>query len=128
MSDKNFTVDGTFRNSENSKSSAESSFDRRDSYLTVISLGILAAFLPDDIFISPISWSRSRHKSRHVFGRREFHLTEILAEISVLISPRFWPPRFSSHQDLGRDLGTDLAAFLAAEIFISPRFWPRSRY
>ena len=45
MSDKNFTVDGTFRNSENSKSSAESSFDRRDSYLTVISLGILAAFL-----------------------------------------------------------------------------------
>ena len=84
----------------------------------------LAAFLAAEIFISPRSWPRSRR----VFGRRDFHLTKILAEISVLISPRFWPPRFSSHRDFGRDLGTDLAAFLAAEIFISPRSWPRSRY
>ena len=59
-----------------------------------------------EIFISRRDLARD---SRRVFGSRDFHLTEILADISVLISPRFSPPRFSS----GRDLGTDLAAISA---------------
>ena len=71
----------------------------------------LAAFLAAEIFISP----RSR---------------QISPEISVLISPRFWPPRFSSRtrsrQDLCRDLGEIkiLAAKNAARS--GPRFRPRS--
>ena len=76
--------------------------------------------------------SETSPRSRRVFGRLDALLAEIspgiprrvydrwdshLAEISSLISPCFWPPRFSSH----RDLATNLGAFLAAESFISPR-------
>ena len=50
--------------------------------------------------ISPRSRPRSRTRSRRVFGRRDFHLAAISAEISPLISARFWP-RFSSRRDLG---------------------------
>ena len=58
----------------------------------------------------------------------EYPMPKSCSRISALISPRFWPPRFLSRQDLG----IHLAAFLAAEIFISaeisslisPRFWP----
>ena len=48
----------------------------------------------------------ARDSSPHFFSRLNSHLTEI----SPLISPRFWPPRFG-----------EIGAFLAAEIFISPR-------
>ena len=67
----------------------------------------------------------ARDSSPHFFSRLNSHLTEISPLISPRfwpprfgeISARFWPPRFSSH----RDLTTNLGAFLAAEIFISPR-------
>ena len=69
----------------------------------------LGAFLVSEMLFSP----RSRQGFLAAF------LSHV-AEISPLISPRFWPPRFSSH----RDLATNLGAFLAAEIspLISARF------
>ena len=73
--------------------------------------------------IFPRSRPRSRARSRRVFGRRDFHLADISAKIAAEISARFWPPRFLSRRDLGRDLG----AFLAAEIFISMRSRPKTR-
>ena len=62
-------------------------------------------------------------RSRRVFGRRDFHLTAILAEISPLISAHFWPPRFSSRPRSRRDLATNLGGQKRAEITgeISPR-------
>ena len=54
----------------------------------------------------------ARDSSPHFFSRLNSHLTEI----SPLISPRFWPPKFG-----------EIGAFLAAEIFISPRSRHQSR-
>ena len=61
----------------------------------------LGAFLVSEMLFSP----------RSPQGFLAAFLSHV-AEISPLISPRFWPQRFSSH----RDLATNLGAFLAAEI------------
>ena len=75
----------------------------------------LGAFFAAEIFISP--------RSRRVFGRRVFYLAAISAEISPLISARFWPPRFSSRRDLGQK-----RAEISGEMKISAtKNAPRSR-
>ena len=62
----------------------------------------------DSLFINCLisslvkNFPRSRSRSRRVFGRRDFYLAAISAEISPLISARFWSPRFSSRRDLGQ--------------------------
>ena len=66
----------------------------------------LGAFLAAEIFISPRSRSRSRRDRGRDLGAflaaESFYRAAISAEISPLISARFWPPRFSSRRDLGQ--------------------------